>query len=62
MTDTSHVHNFISRYDTPLASYRFYHDNTIIFTGNDLSYILFPGFYHELRTKTIFPDFFFHCL
>lgn len=52
------TYNYISRFDTASGSYHIYHDNIIIFRGKELSNIIFPAFFNELRTKTAFPDFF----
>ena len=52
------MHNYISSFDTPTCSYHIYHDNIILLSGKELSDIIFPGLFHELRTRSTLKDFF----
>jgi hypothetical protein len=46
------TNNYISCFDTSSGVYSFYRDNIAIFEPNELSEIIFPGLFHELKTHT----------
>lgn len=58
MPISSSTSNYISRFITSSAVYHLYHDNIILFNGEDLFDVVFPGLFHELRIKSKYPQMF----
>lgn len=52
------MHNYISRLNTATCTYHIYHDNIILFRTYELSEIIFSGLFHELKTRTKYPEMF----
>lgn len=50
--------NYISHYNSVYGVFRTYHSHTILFGGHELSQILFPGVFHELKTQCKYPEMF----
>lgn len=52
------THHYISCFDTSSGTYHMYHNNVILFSGKELSDLIFPGLFHELKSKTKFHTLF----
>ena len=52
------IDDYIREFDIASCSCRVHGKNVIIFTGEELSHIIFPGLFHELSTIGSSPDFF----
>jgi len=58
MINSPFTFNYISHFTTNYGVYHTYHSNIIIFTGNELSKLIFPGLLYELKTHTKWPEIF----
>ena len=55
MTNSTPANNYISCFNTAINISCIYHTNTILFGGKELSELISPGPFHELKTKTKYP-------
>jgi hypothetical protein len=52
------MNNYISRFHTNYGVYHIYHSNMILFGGRELSELIFPGLFHELKTHCKYSEMF----
>lgn len=52
------ISNYISRCHTSYSVYHIYHSNVILFGSHELSELIFPGLFHELKHNSKYPEMF----
>ena len=50
--------HYISRYASIHGMHSMYHNNVILFGATELSQVIFPGLFHELKTRSKYPEMF----
>lgn len=58
MSDHLVINNYISRHHTIYGVYHTYHSNIVLFGAHELSELIFPGLFHELKTHCKYPEMF----